>query len=136
MNGPITRQHQRIIQPLGAIALVLSTAFFSMSGQAATPNAKADNTEVNERDADSNSLTPLDQSNSKADTEIVANIRSALTSDKSLSVYAQNVKVIVRNGAVTLRGPVATAAEKTRVESWAKSVAGVRTVQSEIDIKN
>lgn len=136
MNGPITRQHQRIIQPLGAIALVLSTTLFSMSGQATTPNAKADNTEVNERDADSNSLTPLDQSNSKADTEIVANIRSALTSDKSLSVYAKNVKIIVRNGAVTLRGPVATAAEKARVESWAKSVAGVRTVQSEIDIKN
>jgi osmotically-inducible protein OsmY len=135
MNGPITRQHRPTIQPLGAIVLVLSTAFFSIGGQAATPNAKADNTQVNERDADSTSLTPLDQSNSKADTELVASIRSSLTSDKSLSVYAQNLKVIVRNGVVTLRGPVATIAEKSRIESLVKSVSGVRSVQSEIDVK-
>jgi len=95
-------------------------------------NPSADNTEMNEGQR---GLTPLDQSNTQMDTQIVAAIRSALTDDSSLSVNAQNVKVVVRGGAVTLRGPVANASEKARVEAIAGKVQGVTAVHSDIQFK-
>lgn len=107
---------------------------FALSGHAADTTAP-DNTQVNQRDRASSALTPLDQSNSQNDVRIAAAIRDELTDDKSLSVNAHNVKVIVRDGVVTLRGPVANAAEKTRVEAIAKTTAGVARVDSEIDVK-
>lgn len=44
--------------------------------------------------------------------------------DKSISTYGHNVKVIVRNGQVTLKGPVASEAEKKTIESKAADLAG------------
>jgi osmotically-inducible protein OsmY len=116
-----------------AMTLLLSV---STGLHANPPKANADNTELNQRDADNDTLTPLDQSNSKADTDIVAKIRSALTDEKSLSINAQNVKVIVREGVVTLRGPVANAEEKKRIAAIAKGIPGVRSVTNEIDVKS
>lgn len=102
----------------------------------AAERTDADNTRINDRDADTQKLTPLDQSNTSSDTAIVAKIRSSITDDKSLSINAQNVKVIVRGGTVTLRGPVDSAAEKARVEAISKGIAGVTSVHNEIDIKH
>jgi osmotically-inducible protein OsmY len=124
---------KRLLTPtVGAlsIALLVSGAI------RAAERTDADNTRVNERDANSQTLTPLDQSNTSSDTALAAKIRSSITDDKSLSVNAQNVKVIVREGAVTLRGPVEDAAEKARVEAIAKGAAGTTAVHSEIDIKH
>lgn len=116
-------------------AFAMSIALLVTGVAHAAERTDADNTRINDRDAGSQTLTPLDQSNTKSDTTIAANIRSSITDDKSLSINAQNVKVIVRNGAVTLRGPVDSAAEKMRVETIANSVAGVTSVHSEIDTK-
>lgn len=44
--------------------------------------------------------------------------------DKTLSTNAHNVKIIVRDGRVTLKGPVASQAEKTKVERSALDVLG------------
>ena len=41
-------------------------------------------------------------------------IRQSLISDKSLSTYAHNVKVIVQDGQVTLKGPVRSKDERRR----------------------
>jgi osmotically-inducible protein OsmY len=102
----------------------------------AEERSEADNTRINDRDAQTQKLTPLDQSNTSNDTAIVAKIRSTISDDKSLSVNARNVKVIVRDGVVTLRGPVENAAEKARVAAIAKGVAGVTSVLNEIDTKH
>lgn len=94
----------------------------------------ADNTKVNRQDR--SGLTPLDQSNSSADTKTVSAIRSAITEDSTLSTNAKNIKVIVRAGSVTLRGPVDSAAERTRVEEIAKNTSGVTSVDNQISIKH
>jgi len=99
----------------------------------ATP--AADNTKMNNRDKGDPAQTPQTQSNAKADRELLASVRRAIVKDKSLSVAAHNVKILVEGGVVTLRGPVNSDAEKSTLESLAKSVAGVTSVDNKVDIK-
>lgn len=96
--------------------------------------AAADNTAVNERDQSMAAATAMDQGQSPADITITAEIRKAVVADDSLSVNAHNVKIITNAGIVTLRGPVASAAEKTSIEQKAKQVAGVVRVDNMLDI--
>jgi hyperosmotically inducible periplasmic protein len=103
---------------------------------AATPTEKApDNTARNKVDRTGDTQTPMDQSNQSGDIAIVAEIRKAITGDSTLSVDAQNCKIIVNNGAVTLRGPVKTAEEKAAIEAKARSVAGVSSVDNQLEVK-
>ena len=44
------------------------------------------------------------------------------------------VKIITKDGKVTLRGPVKTESEKSMVEKFAQTVAGDANVSSEIEI--
>ena len=104
----------------------------SQAGQAVTGD-DADNTRLNKRDrSDARSRTPMDQSNDSV--ALVADVRRAITSDDSLSVKAHNVKVVVDHGAVTLRGPVASAQEKARVQQDAARVPGVTRIDNQLDI--
>ena len=82
-----------------------------------TPDA--DNTGKNERDRSGETQTSGDQSNSQDDVNITAAIRRAVVKDDSLSTTAKNVKIITANGMVTLRGPVKTDAEKTKIAELA-----------------
>jgi len=94
----------------------------------------ADNTGTNVRDRDGGTLTAGDQGNSPEDLAITQEIRKALVADDSLSTNAHNVKVITTGGIVTLRGPVNTAAEKTRVFETAQRVAGVKRVDNQLEV--
>lgn len=98
----------------------------------------ADNTKKNARDRDGDSITPIDQGNSAADLEVTQKIRQALVADKGLSSNAHNVKIITKDGAVTLRGPVKDEAEKARVVGLARNIAGQApmTVQIESETKS
>ena len=102
---------------------------------AAGVSPNADNSKVNERDRNASQLTATDQSSGTQDTEITRQIRQAIVKDDSLSTYAQNIKIITVNGLVTLKGPVRTAEEKAKIESFAKGVAGVNKVDNMISIK-
>ena len=95
---------------------------------------EADNTARNERDSNDATLTPTDQSNDAHDIVRSADIRKALVADESLSVNAQNIKVITVGGRVTLRGPVDSAAERTRIAEIAARVAGAANVTNEIEL--
>ena len=44
--------------------------------------------------------------------------------DKSLSTYAHNVKIIAKDGSVTLKGPVRSEQEKQTIASKAESIVG------------
>ncbi|MCC6678435.1 MAG: BON domain-containing protein [Phycisphaerales bacterium] len=100
-----------------------------------TPTAP-DNTDRNKRDRDTDAKTPPDQSEASADVKITAAIRRAIMDDKSMSVNAQNVKIMTeRSGVVTLRGPVDTQAEKDAIEAKAKAVAGVTRVDNQLEVK-
>jgi len=92
------------------------------------------NTGVNKRDAHDNAPpTADDQSNKQPDIRTAADVRKAIVDDKSLSVQAKNVKVVASGGVVTLRGPVNSADEKTRIEQLAKNVHGVKSVKNELE---
>ena len=63
-------------------------------------------------------------------------IRKAVEEDKSLSVYAHNVKIISENGKVTLKGPVRSEAESQNIETKALNVAGADNVDNRLSIES
>jgi osmotically-inducible protein OsmY len=94
-----------------------------------------ENTERNVRDQDNATLTPEDQKETEGDIKITAAIRQTVVKNESLSVNAQNVKIITRNGVVTLRGPVESAAENMKLQDIAKQTPGVMQVNNQLEIK-
>lgn len=93
-----------------------------------------DNTAVNERDAGGHTVTPLDQSNSQAAVDQVAEIRSQVLEIEDLSVNGRNVKIVTDGDRVVLRGPVATAKERDAIVAVAKRVAGDGKVTDELEV--
>lgn len=133
------------VRLLSALGLALSIGFVPVSSRAIDPESddppkpKAEvtdpeNTGINERDRDGAHVTAFDQGNSEADRNITASVRKLLVDDDSLSMNAHNVKIITVGGVVTLRGPVDSAAEKGAIETKAKSVAGVASVHSQLEV--
>jgi hyperosmotically inducible periplasmic protein len=96
--------------------------------------AKTDNTKMNKRDRKEGAVTADQQKMNASDRELTQNVRKALMDDKSLSTYAHNVKVISRDGMVTLKGPVRSAEEKTTVEAKAVEVAGAGKVTNNLTV--
>ncbi|MCX7514725.1 BON domain-containing protein [Frateuria hangzhouensis] len=127
---------------LAAVGLVAAVAASSgaLAQQSPPPDhpvtgQDADNTGTNERDRNDRATLPMDQSNASADVDLVANVRQAIVGDGNLSVKARNVKVIANGGVVTLRGPVADAQEKARIQQLASGVQGVQRVDNRLDIE-
>jgi hyperosmotically inducible protein len=90
----------------------------------ADSSPKPDNTKVNKRDQDAGQVTADQQKMNATDRELTRKIRRSIIADKSLSTYAHNIKIISRDGAVTLKGPVKSDEEKTAVMAKAVAVAG------------
>ena len=109
---------------LYAAILITATAF-------AQP---PDNTKINKRDNATGAVTAGTQSNKKEDLDLVRKIRRGVTEDKSMSIYARNVKIMTRDGVATLRGPVRSADEKMAIEKIAKRLAGETKVDSHLEI--
>jgi hypothetical protein len=91
-----------------------------------------------ERDAtnapEGTKLSPLDQGSSEIDMDLTQRIRKAVMDDDSLSFKAKNVKIITRDGHVTLRGSVKTPEEKAAIGKTATAAAGVAHVTNQIEI--
>ena len=122
-----------------ALALLVLGGYSGTVGAAdttaATPSQTApDNTGRNVRDRGGDTVTPGDQSTTKADLHLTHQIRKAIMADKSLSTNAKNVKIITANGVVTLRGPVNTPQEKATIEAKAQRIAGANNVESQLEI--
>ena len=94
----------------------------------------ASNTGINERDRDDKTLTPMDQMNNQSDLKITQEIRQALMKGK-FSMDAKNIKIITRNGAVTLRGPVKTAAELEKISVLVKAMPGIKSIDNQLQVK-
>ena len=99
-----------------------------------TEHVKPNNTEVNKRDRGEQTLTPMDQSNTKADINITQAIRKSIIKHH-LSTNAKNVKIITRNGEVTLRGPVNSSAEEQQIVNLAKAVPGMKKLNNQLEVK-
>src|SRR5882724_3184047 len=114
----------------GVTMLFAATSNLAKAARGQDSAAAADNTKANK----DGGKTADQQKENKNDREITRQIRKALVGDKSLSTYAQNVKVITADGTVTLRGPVRSEDEKASIESKAKAVANVNDVKNELTI--
>jgi hyperosmotically inducible periplasmic protein len=101
----------------------------------AVGSSPLENTQRNVRDKGGTTLTPDDQKGNKKDIKITTTIRKALVKDKSLSIDAQNAKIITSNRVVTLRGPVENADESMKLENIAKKTHGVVRVDNQLEIK-
>ena len=101
--------------------------------QAQQPPA-ADNTKVNARDRQPSQVTADQQKNNKTDLDLTKEIRKALIADKSLSTYAHNVKIVARDGKVTLKGPVRSEDEKKIVEAKAAEIAGATNITNQVSV--
>lgn len=134
------RHISAILLSTTTLALTLATttdvcAQQHASSSAAAMSAPADNSGVNARDRSSQTTTPFDQPNDKADIKLAAAVRHAIVKDKVLSMSAHNVKLVAAGGVVTLRGPVDSDDEKARVESVVQGVSGVSRVDNQLDVK-
>ena len=94
----------------------------------------ASNTGINKRDRDDKTLTPMDQMNNPSDLKITQEIRQALMKGE-FSMDAKNIKVITRNGTVTLRGPVKTAAELEQISVLVKAMPSVKSIDNQLQVK-
>jgi hyperosmotically inducible periplasmic protein len=70
------------------------------------------------------SHTADQQSEATSDRLLAKKIRQSLIADKSLSTYGHNVKIITKDGVVTLKGPVHSEDEKSAIASKAAEVVG------------
>ena len=102
---------------------------------AVAQETKPDNSAKNERDRSGETKTSGDQSNSSEDTKVTADVRRAIVKDHSLTMTAKNVKVITAGGVVTLRGPVKSAEEKTKIEQLATAAANGAKVDNQLEVK-
>lgn len=130
-------------QILRLISLGAGLTVVGLSGSALTvlsatrqQDPQSDNTKTNKQDSSKGAVTADQQKENVADREMARKIRQAIVQDKSLSTYAHNVKVIVRDGKVTLKGPVRSEDEKTSIGAKAADVAGADKVQNELTIKS
>ncbi len=97
--------------------------------------AAAENSERNVRDKYGTNLTPEDQKETENDVNITASIRKAAVADEALSVNAKNVKIITRDGIVTLRGPVENQIESMTLQQIATQTPGAVQVYNQLEIK-
>jgi len=123
------------------VVLLLSTALLvgcsknrTEDKQVSQTAVEPDNSGRNVRDRNDQNKTAGDQSENEADRTITQNIRQAVTADDSLSTNAKNVKIITNDGTVTLRGPVKSEKEKAEIEAKAKQVAGVKSVDNQLEV--
>ena len=103
-----------------ASTLLLPVASFGQDQTNAPTATSPDNSHRNK----AHDNTADQQSNATSDRMLTKHIRQALIADKSLSMYGHNVKIITKNGMVTLKGPVHSEEEKQSIASKAAEVAG------------
>ncbi len=130
------RKYHAFHRYVGGLLLLFLIAFIPAYAQDApsNPATTGDNSAINQRDQNPSEATADQQQNNRSDLEITKQIRRSLTQDKSLSTYAQNVKVITQNGKVTLKGPVRSADEQSAVVAKAAQVAGEANINNEMTV--
>lgn len=92
---------------------------------------------MREREADrkARKLTAQDAGTSAADREIARQTRRAVVSDETLSIAAHNVKIISRNGKLTLKGRVDSEIERSSIVEKAALIVGAENVVNKMTVK-
>ena len=109
---------------LGTAAMAGALALAPAAGQ-------TDNTKANKHEQP----TADQAKNTTSDRGLMQKIRQSVESDSTLSTNAHNVKIIARNGKVTLKGVVRSEAEKQAIEARATEAAGAGNVVNDVTVK-
>jgi hyperosmotically inducible periplasmic protein len=112
------------------LSLVLGGSLLAVPQDQPAP----DNTKTNQGDANSGAVTAQQQNENPADRQTTKQIRRSLMKDSALSTYAHNIKIITRDGKVTLKGPVRTEDEKASIGAKAEAVAGSGNVRNRLTV--
>jgi len=113
----------KTVPELLSVLLFVCCAFV-VAQNTAPDQSQPDNTKINQRDRSAEAPTADQQKENASDRRVAQEIRRAIVKDKSLSTDAHNIKVIVQNGSVTLKGPVKSDDEKRTIEGKAAQVVG------------
>ena len=111
-----------------ACAVVLTSLSSGFGALAKAP--KADNTAQNRGATQKNAVTAEKQKSDKDQITVLAEIRRKLVAEPGLSVDAKNVKILYSHGLLTIRGPVDSAEEKSKVEEVVKACNAVGSVKN------
>ena len=133
MNFP-TRIAHLTGSALLTAALLSPVGFAAGDSTAQKATQKPDNTAVNYRDRSVMELTAQDQPNSERAAETTRRIRAELTTDSTLSTYAKNVKIIVIDNLITLKGPVNSDAERMKILKTAGNMAPGYKIENQIQV--
>lgn len=118
----------------GLLIIAAQSALSQSSTAPSTGTVPADNTKSNKLDPSNTAATADAQKDNAGDRTITQRIRKSLVTDKSLSTYAHNVKIVSVNGTVTLNGVVRSEDEKSAIEAKAVSVAGSGHVVNDLKV--
>lgn len=129
----LTAKRVRGLLFVGA-ASVLGTALLAAPSPRQDPQPAPDNTKTNKRDRDKSSPTADQQKMNATDRDLAKRVRAAIVSDKSLSTYAHNIKIVAQDGKVTLKGPVRSEEEKNAIEAKANEVVGEGKVLDQMEV--
>jgi len=124
---------QKLVRSITLAVAVACGAFVLSSPAHAQSSAQPDNSAQNKNQNPSG--TADNQPNATADRQTTANVRKAIIADKDLSTYAHNVKIITKDGMVTLKGPVKSDDEKQKVVSDAAGVVSADKVVNQLTVK-
>jgi hyperosmotically inducible protein len=113
-------------------ASMVLIAALGQAVSAAPPNV--DNSQANRGDASKYAVTAQNQDNKKSDIKMLGKIRRHIVSAKGISMDAKNIKILVSHGEVTLKGPVKSEGEKTKLEEIAKSCCPEAAIVSQITV--
>ena len=119
-----------------AVSTLASTLLISNCAlgqdQSSPTNTSPDNSANNK----AHMTTADQQSESTSDRMLTQKIRKSIIADKSLSMYGHNVKIITKDGAVTLKGPVHSDAEKQSIgDKAAEAAGGADKVTNQLTVK-
>lgn len=82
-----------------------------------------------------NTRNPLDQESSKTDIATTARIRKGILSLEDLSVNARSVRIVTKEGRVTLRGPVGSEEERRLLGEIANRIATSGLADNRLEVR-
>ncbi len=103
----------------------------SIGGDVSAP----DNTAQNEKEMRKDAVNPTDQGNSEKDVRITKDIRSGIM-DEDLSFNAKNIKIITRNGHVTLKGVVKSHDEHEAILRIVRDRVNTAEITDDLKVKS
>jgi hyperosmotically inducible periplasmic protein len=125
----------RTVQLL-AVSTLASTLLVSNCAFGQDQNSPTNTTPDNSANNKAHMTTADQQSESTSDRMLTQKIRKSIIADKSLSMYGHNVKIITKDGAVTLKGPVHSDAEKQSIgDKAAEAAGGADKVTNQLTVK-